>query len=88
MARKPEVRIKVHEFICTYKEENDGLPPTYQQIADHFGWAAPANAWDHVQGLERDGLVKIDKTDRKYRVIDGEYYSPLSKAKVKSAEPE
>ena len=79
MAREPLIRRKVYEYICLHKEANDGIPPTYQQIATHFLWASPANAWDHVMGLERDGLVVIDKADRKYRLIDGEYNSPLSR---------
>lgn len=76
MARPPVMRKKVFEFICIYKEENDGIPPTYEQISDNFGWSSPSNAWDHVMGLERDGVITIDKHDRKYRLIDGEYKAP------------
>lgn len=76
MARPPKIRNLVFDFICTYKEENDGIPPTYEQISAHFGWSSPSNAWDHVMGLERDGLVTVDRTDRKYRLIDGEYNAP------------
>lgn len=78
MARPPKVRKLVYEFICIYKEENDGIPPTYEQISNHFGWCAPSNAWDHVMGLERDGKLTIDKGDRKYRIIDGEWSKRLS----------
>lgn len=77
MARPPKIRKLVFDFICVYKEENDGIPPTYEQISTHFGWVSPSNAWDHVMGLERDGMVTIDKDDRKYRLIDGEYNSPM-----------
>lgn len=76
MARHPKVRKLVYDFICTFKEENDGIPPTYEQISTHFGWSSPSNAWDHVMGLERDRLIVIDPIDRKYRIVGGEYNAP------------
>jgi hypothetical protein len=81
VARPAKVRLRVFDFICVYKEENDGIPPTYEQISAHFSWSSPSNAWDHVMGLERDGMVTIDPHDRKYRVVDGEYNAPVQKPK-------
>lgn len=75
MARKPLRRLQVFDFIIKYKQDNDGLSPTYQVIGDHFHFT-PQTAWDHVQGLERDGRVTIDPADRRIRVVNGVYTPP------------
>lgn len=75
MARHPVTRRKVFDYLCRYKEENDGHPPTYEEISAEFGWQNPSTAWTHVQGLERDGLVKLDSR-RRITLINGEYNAP------------
>lgn len=75
MARQPIRRMEVYEYLCIYKEENDGNAPTYEEITMHFGWASLNNAWMHVGGLERDGLVRLDER-RRIVLIGGEYTAP------------
>lgn len=72
MARRPIIRNKVYDFICIYKKENDGLAPTYQTISDHFGWHNPMNAWYHVAGLQRDGLIRLDE-DGNIMLVGGQW---------------
>lgn len=74
MPRRPKVRLQVFHFLCEYKAQNDGLNPSYQEISKHFGWKNPMNAWYHIAGLERDGLLTFDKQRR--FIINGEYYPP------------
>ncbi len=38
--------------------ERTGLPPTFQEIADHFGFASRRAAFEHLQALERKGYVR------------------------------
>jgi biotin operon repressor len=73
MARPAKVRRKVYTFILLYKQEHDGNPPCYEEIAREFGWAL-STAWTHVQGLARDGLVTFDERER--IMAHGEYIAP------------
>ena len=38
----------------------DGRPPTQNEIADHFGWAAHSSVRCHLTALSRKGLIQID----------------------------
>lgn len=76
MPRPPRKRREVYEFICRYKEENDGNTPTYQEISKHFGWISLNNAWVHVEGLARDGFVSFD--ERRRIIVNGTYISPIT----------
>ena len=35
------------------------LPPTYAEIAHHFGFASDNGAFEHCQALERKGWIEI-----------------------------
>lgn len=75
--RKVKQSFKVYEFLCVFKEENDGIPPTYEEIANHFGWSSTGNAFDHVRRLNEMGLIKLDER-RRITLIGGEYSPPNS----------
>jgi hypothetical protein len=75
MARPAKVRRKVYDFIKKYKESHDGLLPSYEEITTHFKWTNPMNAWNHVQGLQRDKLLYFDEK-RRIVLIGGEYIPP------------
>jgi SOS-response transcriptional repressor LexA len=45
------------EFIHA-QVRSTGVPPTYQQIADHFGVASKSNAHRIVSALERRGYIR------------------------------
>jgi repressor LexA len=49
-------------FESYYKEE--GVPPTIQSVADHFGWKSPNAAQDHMSRLAKKGRLR--KTNRGY----------------------
>lgn len=75
MARHPKVRYKVYDFLKIFKEEHDGISPTYAEIASHFGWASETTAWWHVDRLERERLVYMDE-QRRITLPGGEYIPP------------
>jgi len=75
MARHAKVRYAVFEFLKTFKEENDGISPTYAEIARHFGWSSETTAWWHVDRLDREHLVYLD-TERRITLPGGEYIPP------------
>lgn len=76
MPRRPQVRYKVYEFIKVFKEEHDGISPTYSEIANHFGWASETTAWWHVDRLANaDKLVFLD-SERRITLPGGEYIPP------------
>ncbi len=58
---------EVFDFIRTTIRE-DLRPPTVREIADHFGFASPKAATDHLDALERKGY--IHRRDRKARNIE------------------
>lgn len=73
--RIPYKRLAVFAFLCEYKRDHDGCPPTYAEISEAFGWGSAQTAWLHVQGLERDKRIEFDR-NRKIRIIGGEYIPP------------
>lgn len=75
MARIPKVRYQVYEFLRTFKTDHDGVSPTYAEIARHFGWSSETTAWWHVDRLDRERLVFIDK-ERRITLPGGEYIPP------------
>lgn len=77
MARHAKVRYKVYDFIKVFKEEHDGISPTYAEIASNFGWASETTAWWHVDRLNDERRLHIDK-ERRITLIGGEYIPPDS----------
>lgn len=46
----------VLQFLYDFQQRR-GSMPTRKEIADHFGWASPNAAWEHVRALVRQGLL-------------------------------
>ena len=45
--------------------------PTYRELCAHFGWASTHSAADHVEALERKGLlVRTPRMARSWRLTD------------------
>ena len=44
------------------------MPPTNQEIVDHFGWASPNAANGHLRALEKKGAIR--RTPGKARGIE------------------
>ncbi len=55
---------KVLDFIKAYMEKNK-LPPTYEEIADNFGYKSKNAVESHLQALQRKGVIqRIQKKAR------------------------
>ncbi len=74
MSRPPKKMWKVYAFISNYKEENDGNPPTREDIARHFEFS-PQAADQHIQRLHRKRRVEFDDHGRVI-LIGGQYTPP------------
>ena len=59
-------------FICQ-QIEDEQRPPTRQEITDHFGWASPNAAEDHLKALQRKGVIENTGKSRGIRVLPEEY---------------
>lgn len=70
---------EVLKFISHYLADHE-YPPSYQEIADHFGIASKHGVVRHLEALEKKGCIKRDGTTaRGMRIID-ERYLPLSES--------
>lgn len=49
---------EVLRFIRVFTR-SEGYPPTRQEIADHFGFASPNAAAEHVKALAKKGAIRI-----------------------------
>ncbi len=74
MARQAIVMWNVLSFIGDYKTENDGNPPTREDIARHFGFS-PQAADQHIHRLMRKKRVSFDDHGR-VTLIGGRYDAP------------
>ncbi len=55
---------KVLDFIKAYMKKNK-LPPTYEEIADNFGYKSKNAVESHLQALQRKGVIqRIQKKAR------------------------
>lgn len=52
-----EAQEKVLQFVARHLSE-DGVPPTFRDIARHFGYASTRAAQDHVAALVRKGYLE------------------------------
>lgn len=73
---------RVLTFIKTYMKKNK-LPPTYEEIADNFGFKSKNSVETHLHALERKGVInRIEKKSRGIRLSnslqeDKEHLIPL-----------
>lgn len=56
---------EVYDFMFHFFEENDQIPPM-AEIADHFGWASPNAANEHVLRIRDAGWIEHNAVG-KYR---------------------
>ncbi len=70
---------EILKFISKYLAERS-YPPSYQEIADAFGFASKHGVVRHLEALMRKGFIeKTDTTARSIRIIDKRYQpAPLS----------
>lgn len=58
MTRLTERQGEILDFIRQCIREK-GLPPTRAEIAQHFGYASPNAAEDHLRALKRKGFIEL-----------------------------
>ncbi len=60
MKKLTQKQEKILSFVEVYCCENS-RSPTYQDIQEHFGFASPNAATDHIRALRRKGYVKVQR---------------------------
>lgn len=53
--------------------ENNGFPPTYQQLCDIFGFSSKNAVKKHIDALVAKGYLEKDSSPRGMRIVDPEY---------------
>jgi repressor LexA len=48
---------QIYDFIRRYTAEN-GFPPTLEEIAGHLGLSAPSTVHEHLEQMQRKGILK------------------------------
>ena len=48
---------EILDYLCTYTEDN-GYAPSFEEIAEHFGYHSLATVHEHLSNLERKGYIK------------------------------
>jgi len=51
---------QVLDYIKEYMRGNGGVAPTYEEIADHFGYRSKGTVHKHITNLEEKGYIKKD----------------------------
>jgi len=59
----------VFEFICSHVRER-GYPPSYEEIAEQFGFASPNAVTGHLKALEKKGYVRRSEKSRAIEIVD------------------
>ena len=59
---------EVLRFIANHQESR-GVPPTLEEIRDHFNWRAIGTVQDHLRALVRKGYLKRGRGARRLEVL-------------------
>lgn len=61
MPRNPALTDRQKDVLDLFQERSarGEPPPTYREIADHFGWSSATAAQGHVRALVRKGRLKV-----------------------------
>jgi repressor LexA len=51
-----DIQLKILEFICEWISAR-GFPPTVREISRGFGWKTTSNVQQHLERMQRDGLI-------------------------------
>jgi len=87
MAKEPTQKQRaVFDFVCE-AIRREGRPPTVREVADHFGYASPKAASDHLAALERKGyLSRPERKSRNIHIAEG--LDPRGIPVVRDIEPD
>lgn len=57
------------DFLCRHVRER-GYPPSYEEIADQFGFSSPNAVTGHLKALEKKGYIRRSEKSRALEIID------------------
>lgn len=60
---------EIFNFLCTHIREH-GFPPSYEEIAEQFGFASPNAVTGHLKALERKGHIRRSEKSRAIEITD------------------
>jgi repressor LexA len=59
----------IFDFLCRHIRER-GFPPSYEEIAEQFGFASPNAVTGHLKALEKKGYIRRSEKSRALEVVD------------------
>ncbi|MCE9581326.1 MAG: transcriptional repressor LexA [Planctomycetes bacterium] len=60
---------EIFKFLCNHVREH-GFPPSYEEIAEQFGFASPNAVTGHLKALERKGHIRRSEKSRALEITD------------------
>lgn len=60
---------EIFNFLCRHIREH-GFPPSYEEIAEQFGFASPNAVTGHLKALERKGFIRRSEKSRALEITD------------------
>lgn len=66
---------RILAFICQFKQEHAGIPPTIRDIRDGCAISSTSNVIYHLDRLERDGYIRrLPDIDARNIILAGEQW--------------
>lgn len=76
------LRLKVYEFICAFKRDNDGISPSVSEIGEGCGISSTSVTRYCLGSLERLGMIECaygtGSKSRMIKVVGGSWSAPAS----------
>lgn len=63
---------EIFDFLCRHVRER-GYPPSYEEIAEQFGFASPNAVTGHLKALERKGFIRRSEKSRALEITDASF---------------
>lgn len=60
---------QIFDFLCRHIRER-GYPPSYEEIAEAFGFASPNAVTGHLKALEKKGHIRRSEKSRAIEIVD------------------
>lgn len=66
----------IYEFLLVYKQQNDGLSPTFREIMDACSIPSTSVVQYYLNDLQAKGLIEYAGKQR-IKVVGGQYIAPI-----------
>jgi SOS-response transcriptional repressor LexA len=67
------------KFITAYMVENEGVPPSFEEMRSALGYSSKSHVFRLLNALERQGKIRREHhRARAIQLVDGAPYIPLS----------